>query len=125
MIASILSRAGACGITVGAGGPTWVSFPQTSSCPTRGAVAGQRQDLHGELGGSDALIMVKPTTVVKWRRAGFRRYWTWRSRPRGGRPAIDPEVRALIRRLVAAYALDLSLADARETGGVRSRGAGT
>ena len=51
---------------------------------------------------SDALIIVKPATVVKWHRAGFRRYWTWRSRPKGGRPAIDPEVRALIKRMAAA-----------------------
>ena len=32
---------------------------------------------------SDALIIVKPATVVKWPRAGFRRYWTGRSRPKG------------------------------------------
>jgi transposase InsO family protein len=51
---------------------------------------------------SDALILVKPATVVKWHRAGFRKYWTWRSRPKGGRPAIDPEVRALIKRMAAA-----------------------
>jgi putative transposase len=48
---------------------------------------------------SDALIIVKPATVIKWHRAGFRRYWTWRSRPKGGRPGIDPEVRDLIRRM--------------------------
>jgi hypothetical protein len=51
---------------------------------------------------NDALIIVKPATVIKWHRAGFRRYWTWRSRPKGGRPAIDPEVRALIRRMATA-----------------------
>ena len=26
------------------------------------------------------LVIVKPDTVVRWHRAGFRRYWTWRSR---------------------------------------------
>jgi putative transposase len=51
---------------------------------------------------NDALIIVKPATVIKWHRAGFRRYWTWRSRPKGGRPAIDPEVRKLIRRMATA-----------------------
>ena len=47
----------------------------------------------------DALVVVKPETVVGWHRAGFRRYWRWKSQPRGGRPRILPEVRALIRRL--------------------------
>ena len=28
---------------------------------------------------TDALIIVKPATVIKWHRAGFRRSWTWRS----------------------------------------------
>jgi putative transposase len=51
---------------------------------------------------SDALIIVKPATVVRWHRAGLRRYWTWRSRPKGGRPAIDPEVRRLIKRMATA-----------------------
>ena len=51
---------------------------------------------------SDALIVVKPATVLKWHRAGFHRYWTWRSRPKGGRPAIDPEVRKLIRQMANA-----------------------
>jgi putative transposase len=53
-------------------------------------------------GWSAALIIVKPATVIKWHRVGFRRYWTWRSRPKGGRPAIDPEVRKLIRRMATA-----------------------
>jgi putative transposase len=51
---------------------------------------------------TDALIIVKPATVVKWHRAGFRRYWTWRSRRKGGRPAIDPEVRRLIKQMASA-----------------------
>jgi hypothetical protein len=36
------------------------------------------------------LVVVQPATVIKWHRAGFRKYWAWRSRPKGGRPAIDP-----------------------------------
>jgi putative transposase len=47
----------------------------------------------------DALVIVKPETVVAWHRAGFRLYWRWKSRPRGGRPRVAPELRALIRRL--------------------------
>jgi putative transposase len=53
-------------------------------------------------GWKDALIVVKPATVVKWHRAGFRRYWTWRSRPKGGRPSTDPEVRELIKQMATA-----------------------
>ena len=48
---------------------------------------------------ADVLLLVKPETVVGWHRAGFRLYWRWRSRPRGGRPKIDAEMRAFIRRL--------------------------
>jgi putative transposase len=48
---------------------------------------------------ADVLIIVKPETVVGWHRAGFRLYWRWRFRPRGGRPKITEEVRGLIRRL--------------------------
>jgi transposase InsO family protein len=47
----------------------------------------------------DVLVIVKPETVVGWHRAGFRLYWRWRSRPRGGRPRITDEIRVLIRRL--------------------------
>src|SRR3954466_10832099 len=47
----------------------------------------------------DALVIVKPETVVGWHRAGFRLCWRWKSRRRGGRPRITPELRALIRRL--------------------------
>lgn len=47
----------------------------------------------------DALVIVRPETVVSWHRAGFRQYWHWKSRPLGGRPRITDEVRGLIRRL--------------------------
>jgi putative transposase len=47
-----------------------------------------------------ALVAVQPETVLRWHRAGWRRYWTWKSRPRRrGRPRIDREVRELIMRL--------------------------
>ena len=44
-----------------------------------------------------ALVLVQPATVVKWHRNGFRAYWRWKSRPKGGRPRIDPQVQKLIR----------------------------
>src|SRR6201987_3526145 len=34
----------------------------------------------------DALKIVRPETVVRWERAGFRAYWRWKSKPQGGRP---------------------------------------
>ena len=43
-----------------------------------------------------ALAIVQPETLVLWHRAGFRSYWRWKSRPRGGRPQIEAELRALI-----------------------------
>ena len=42
---------------------------------------------------SDVLVIVKPETVVGWHRAGFRLYWRWRSRRRGGRPKVTNEMR--------------------------------
>src|SRR5256885_14884298 len=44
----------------------------------------------------DALKIVRPETVIRWHRAGFRAYWRWKSRPRGGRPATPADVRRLI-----------------------------
>jgi transposase InsO family protein len=45
------------------------------------------------------LVIVKPETVVRWHRTGFRAYWRWKSRSRGGRPKIDAAVRRLIREI--------------------------
>jgi putative transposase len=44
-----------------------------------------------------ALVIVKPETVIAWHRQGFRLFWTWTSRRRGGRPPVPPDVRTLIR----------------------------
>jgi putative transposase len=47
-----------------------------------------------------ALIIIKPDTVVRWHREGFRNYWRWKSKARNsGRPKIDSEIRELIRRM--------------------------
>ena len=45
------------------------------------------------------VTIIEPETLVRWHRAGFRRYWRWKSRSRGGRPQIDVELRTLIRRM--------------------------
>jgi Homeodomain-like domain len=47
----------------------------------------------------NAITVVKPETVIRWHRRGFRAYWRWKSRRRGGRPRIDREIRDLIRRM--------------------------
>jgi transposase InsO family protein len=43
--------------------------------------------------------VVKPATVLRWHRAGFKAYWRWKSRKRAGRPKIDHGLRDLIRRM--------------------------
>ena len=53
----------------------------------------------------DALAIVKPDTIVRWHRAGFRSYWRWKSRRRGGRPIVPLEVRRLIREMSIANPL--------------------
>lgn len=41
-------------------------------------------------GWREAVIAVRPETVVRWHRAGWRRYWRWKSRTdRGGRPSYE------------------------------------
>jgi hypothetical protein len=45
------------------------------------------------------VMIFRPETLVRWLRAGFRRYWRWKSRPLGGRPQIETELRVLIRRM--------------------------
>jgi hypothetical protein len=46
-----------------------------------------------------ALVVVRPGTLIRWHRAGFRLFWRWKSRP--GRPPIPLELRQLIRRMAA------------------------
>jgi hypothetical protein len=53
---------------------------------------------------ADAMVLVKPATVVQWHRNGFRLHWRWRSR-RPGRPKTGTEIRDLIRRMSRANPL--------------------
>jgi hypothetical protein len=53
----------------------------------------------------DALAVIRPETVIRWHRAGFRAYWRWRSRPRRGRPKVPFEIRRLIREMSLANPL--------------------
>ena len=53
----------------------------------------------------DALAIVRPETVVRWHRAGFRSYWRWKSRRRQGRPVVPAEFRQLIREMSIANPL--------------------
>jgi hypothetical protein len=53
----------------------------------------------------DALKILKPQTVIRWHRAGFRAYWRWKSRPRGGRPTTPADIRQLIRDMSVANPL--------------------
>jgi hypothetical protein len=46
-----------------------------------------------------AVAIIRPETLVRWHRAGFRRYWRWKSRSAGGRPQIHAQLRALIWRM--------------------------
>src|SRR2546429_10011055 len=52
-----------------------------------------------------AITIVRPETLVRWHRAGFRRYWRGKYRSLWGRPKIDGELRALIRRVSGANTL--------------------
>jgi hypothetical protein len=58
-----------------------------------------------EPGVLDALKVVRPETVIRWHRAGFRAYWRWKSRLRGGRPTNPLEIRQLIREMSLANPL--------------------
>src|SRR6266705_2963691 len=46
-----------------------------------------------------AITIIRPETLVRWHRAGFRRYWRGKSRSLGGRPQIDADLRVLIQRM--------------------------
>ena len=52
-----------------------------------------------------ALAIVRPETIVRRHRVGFRAYWRWRSRNRVGRPKVSAELRALISEMSRANPL--------------------
>ena len=45
------------------------------------------------------LTIIRPETLIRWHRSGFRCYWRWKSGPSGGRPPIEARLRALIRQM--------------------------
>jgi hypothetical protein len=53
----------------------------------------------------DALKIIRPETLIRWHRAGFRSYWCWKSRPLGGRPRTPADIRRLIREMSVANPL--------------------
>ena len=53
----------------------------------------------------NAVSIIKPATVLRWHRGGFRLYWRWKSRSPGGRPKISRETRQLIREMSLANPL--------------------
>ena len=52
------------------------------------------------------LIVVKPDTVVRWHKKGFKLFWKFKSRRKGpGRPPVSPEIRDLILKMAMANPL--------------------
>jgi len=47
----------------------------------------------------NATAIVRPETIIRWHRMGFRAWWRWKSHNPGGRPGIDQEPRDLVRRM--------------------------
>ena len=71
-------------------------------------------------GWANALIIVKPDTVVNWHRAGFRLFWRWQSRPkRLGRPSVGVEIQQLIRAHEVRQSILGSAAHPRRTAAAR------
>src|SRR5215471_13036198 len=58
---------------------------------------------HQWAGWREALHIVRPETVIRWHRQGFRAFWTWKS-PRGrvGRPPVSSELANLVRTMALA-----------------------
>src|SRR5258708_20934689 len=61
------------------------------------------------------VTIIEPETLVRWHRAGFRRYWRLKTRSRGGRPQIAAELRALLPHLSLEYLLFPFPAPSRRT----------
>jgi hypothetical protein len=68
-------------------------------------------------GWNDAISVVQPATVIRWQRTGFKLFWARKSRRNGpGRPAVAPEVRALIRHMSRANPLGRIHGELRKLG---------
>ncbi len=53
----------------------------------------------------DSIVVVKPDTVVRWHRLGFKAFWRWKSRGHAGRPRLSKEIEELIREVSLANPL--------------------
>jgi hypothetical protein len=53
----------------------------------------------------DAVVVIRPETLIRWHRLGFKAFWRWKSRSRGGRPPVPLQVRELIREMNRANCL--------------------
>ena len=53
----------------------------------------------------DVVTIVRPETLIRWHRYGFKAFWRWKSRSGGGRPPVPREVRDLIREMSRANGL--------------------
>ena len=69
----------------------------------------------------DALAIVRPETVVRWHRAGFRSYWRWKSSRRPGRPVVPAEIREVDPRDEHCQSAVGSAADSWRTAQARDR----
>jgi hypothetical protein len=56
-------------------------------------------------GALGSVSILRPETIVRWHRHGFRAYWRWRSRGLPGRPRVPKDVRDLIREISLANPL--------------------
>src|SRR3979411_1334057 len=53
----------------------------------------------------NAVTIIQPETVLRWHRSGFRLYWRWKSRSRGGRAGGPGGKRRLIREMSPAHSV--------------------
>jgi hypothetical protein len=78
-----------------------IALRQTQACPrlrsVDRAIWGWMVRVWPDLLGT--VHVVKPETVLRWHRAGFRAVWRWKSRSRAGRPRINRGLRELIQRV--------------------------
>jgi hypothetical protein len=58
----------------------------------------------------DALKIIRPETLIRWHRAGFRAFWRWKSRPRGGRPRTPADIRRLLRNSIQKIPVESMIA---------------